>query len=602
MKGEIIQAFIRENRVSESFYENALNWYVPLINRIIKHQNEAPQCFFVGINGCQGSGKSTLVSFIDFYLKKTAKSTNKPLNVVTLSLDDFYLSRQKRSELAERVHPLFQTRGVPGTHDMTLLTSTLHRLKQGDKGFSLPKFDKATDDVLPQPEWPVVDESVDLVLIEGWCWGSVPQVSSQLAQPVNTLEEQQDPDAIWRTHANWVLKETFLPLYELVDQWVMLKAPNFDCVLEWRYEQEKHLALSVTKADNKLMSKAQIKRFISYFQRLTQHTYKNTQRFDEVFILDSSRKVTSLTASEQPNILVFSDLDGTLLDHFDYNFDAAKPLLAKLENQCIPVVANTSKTFAELVELYGKLKLATPFIVENGAAVYIPIGYFREQPADTTVEGDYWVKAFVPSREHWLDHLNQLPSGLCDAFIGFSQMSSSQIAQETGLSKEEALLASKKQFSEPIKWLGNERQKQQLAIFISERGAKLLEGGRFIHIGGQSDKAHAMNWLTAQYENEYTQPVSQLQDIDATQKVSLKFETSPVNKILTVALGDSYNDNAMLEAADIAVQIKSPKHGFVKLKPCRRLIQSEQYGPEGWAETMSFLLDEFQQKCASTRS
>lgn len=276
-----------------------------------------------------------------------------------------------------------------------------------------------------------------------------------------------------------------------------------------------------------------------------------------------------------PAFLVFTDLDGTLLDHFDYNFDAAKPALKRLEHANIPVIANTSKTFAELEVITKNIGLDTPFVVENGAAVYIPVNYFPHVPLGCERVGEFWCKSFTIGRSDILDFLNQLPSGLCDAFVGFSQMSSEQIAAETGLSQQDALLASKKQFSEPIKWLGNERQKQQLAIYLSERGANMLEGGRFFHISGQTNKGNAMEWLT----NEH--------------KLQFGAERAFNEDLKTVALGDSYNDIDMLEVASIAVQIRSHKHAYPRLKRTDSVIKTTQTGPEGWAESMNQIFQTF---------
>ena len=279
--------------------------------------------------------------------------------------------------------------------------------------------------------------------------------------------------------------------------------------------------------------------------------------------------------SDVPAFVVFTDLDGTLLDHFDYNFDAAKPTLLQLQHASIPVIPNTSKTFAELKVITEQIGLNTPFIVENGAAVYIPRGYFPQEPQGCVQIDEFWCKSFTIARDEILDFLNQLPSSLCDAFIGFSQMSSDQIALETGLSKQDALLASKKQFSEPIKWLGNERQKQQLAIYLSDRGANMLEGGRFFHISGQTNKGHAMQWLTNEFRLQFGKGHS------------IK------GGLTTIALGDSYNDIDMLEVADVAVQIRSHKHAYPRLKRTESLIQTLQMGPEGWAEGINQIIKEF---------
>jgi len=105
--------------------------------------------------------------------------------------------------------------------------------------------------------------------------------------------------------------------------------------------------------------------------------------------------------------LVFSDLDGTLLDHFTYQSRPADKTLAQLKCANIPVILNTSKTLAELAIIHRELKLDTPFIIENGAAIYIPIATFSAQPADTEIVGDYWVKSFCLPRQHWLTLLAQ---------------------------------------------------------------------------------------------------------------------------------------------------------------------------------------------------
>jgi len=266
--------------------------------------------------------------------------------------------------------------------------------------------------------------------------------------------------------------------------------------------------------------------------------------------------------------LIFTDLDGTLLDHYTYSFQPAVEMLSKLKNARIPVIPNTSKTFAELIFFRQQTKLDTPFIVENGAAVFIPIGFVKEQPAGTERFERYWVKSFSKSREHWLSLLNTLPAELQNCYIGFSAMNNEQLCNETGLNAPAALNANSRLYSEPLKWLGTEQQKQQIKSLLTDAGANVLQGGRFLHVSGHSDKGSAMRWLT-----EYL--------------TSIETNTS----FTTVALGDSYNDNEMLEAADIAVQIKSHKHDFPALQRKDNIIQSTLYGPSGWTECLQQLID-----------
>lgn len=266
--------------------------------------------------------------------------------------------------------------------------------------------------------------------------------------------------------------------------------------------------------------------------------------------------------------LIFTDLDGTLLDHHTYSFQPAVEMLTKLKQSNIHVIPNTSKTFAELIFFRQQIHLDTPFIVENGAAVFIPMGFVKQQPPGTEVFERFWVKSFSKSRAHWLTLLKTLPSELQQCYLGFTNMNNEQLCNETGLSAPAALNANSRLYSEPLKWLGTEQQKQEIKTLLTNAGANVLQGGRFLHVSGHSDKGKAMLWLT-----EYL--------------TSIETNTS----FTTVALGDSYNDNEMLEAADIAVQIKSHKHDFPALQRKDNVIQSTLYGPSGWTECLQQLID-----------
>ena len=200
------------------------------------------------------------------------------------------------------------------------------------------------------------------------------------------------------------------------------------------------------------------------------------------------------------NVLVFSDLDGTLLDHHSYSFTPALPMLAKLHSAHIPVIPNTSKTFAELTEIRQEIGLDTPFIVENGAAIYIPVDYFMTQPKDTTLRNGFWVKELTQATAHWLSLIDRLKPQFSDQFTYFSNMSTKQITAATGLSMRQASLASKREYGEPILWLGSESTKAEFVQAIEELGATTLQGGRFLHLSGPCDKGQALTWLTHQFQ------------------------------------------------------------------------------------------------------
>lgn len=248
----------------------------------------ASQPFFVAINGAQGSGKSTLTDFLAWYF-----TSAYGCRVATLSLDDVYLSQAEREQRARDIHPLFRTRGVPGTHNVSLLTTTLRSLAAG-KHVHLPRFNKAFDNPAPAREWPSVTGVMDIVIVEGWCWGARPQEASALAEPINTLEREQDTTGEWRCYANEQLRTYYTPLYDSFHYWVMLQAPSVEIVASWRIEQERKLAERQPSAPC-LMTASQISHFVQYFERLTRHCISTLpSHCDEVFQLDEQRHIVNL--------------------------------------------------------------------------------------------------------------------------------------------------------------------------------------------------------------------------------------------------------------------------------------------------------------------
>jgi mannosyl-3-phosphoglycerate phosphatase len=264
--------------------------------------------------------------------------------------------------------------------------------------------------------------------------------------------------------------------------------------------------------------------------------------------------------------VIFSDLDGTLLDHYTYQSTPASATLEQLKNANIPVVLNTSKTLAELEIINQNLNLNAPFIIENGAAIYIPIGTFEKQPEDTQTVDGFWVKSFCLPREYWLALLSEKSSDFSDQYQGFSTLTDLELAEITGLSLDDANRAKQRQFGEPIHWLGDEETKKHFIEYMLDLGANVVQGGRFIHIGDYCDKGQALIWLAERYREHYN------------------------SSIVTIALGDGENDISMLEAADFAVQIRSPVHEFPTLYRQYQTTKTQLYGPEGWAEAIQQLL------------
>ncbi len=229
------------------------------------------RCPVVGINGAQGSGKSTAASFIAGSL-----IDRHGIVAAVLSIDDFYWPRAVRLQQSETVHPLLLTRGVPGTHDVVLGINTIRALQtlgSGDR-LALPRYSKADDDRVPVARWPTITGPVDLILFEGWCVGTPPQTDDELSEPINTLEAIEDQDGRWRRHVNEQLQHHYGEWFSLLDALIFLQIPGFDAVHRWRWQQEQDTARTAPAGAAGLQSAAQLARFIQHYQRLTAHALR----------------------------------------------------------------------------------------------------------------------------------------------------------------------------------------------------------------------------------------------------------------------------------------------------------------------------------------
>ena len=187
---------------------------------------------------------------------------------------------------------------VPGTHDIPLMQAVLRALldegERDNRTILVPRFDKAVDDRTNVERWQSITGPVDVVIWEGWCLGVPPQAEEQLIAPVNALEAEEDRQCLWRGFVNRALMH-YQPLFEQVDIWVMLQPPSFDCVYEWRLEQEQKLAARVIHGDA-LMSAEQMARFIAFYQRLTEWGFATVpHRVDYLFTLDNQRTIKGAT-------------------------------------------------------------------------------------------------------------------------------------------------------------------------------------------------------------------------------------------------------------------------------------------------------------------
>ncbi len=267
--------------------------YLPMAAWLAQQQAYRHAPLVVGLHGGQGAGKSTLSRLLQVLLGEGFDKS-----VVTLSIDDLYLTRAERQHLAQRVHPLLASRGVPGTHDVELGLRVLEQLKNPRHGEVLiPRFNKATDDRQAESKWTKVESPVDIILFEGWCVGAVAQSEDELHVVINELEAQQDTDGRWRRYVNRQLQGPYRKLFALLDILVMLKVPSMEQVLQWRLLQEHKLARSMAGTDEAsgLMSDEQVRRFIMHFERLTRASLKEMPaRADVVLSLDERHRISAV--------------------------------------------------------------------------------------------------------------------------------------------------------------------------------------------------------------------------------------------------------------------------------------------------------------------
>jgi D-glycerate 3-kinase len=280
MADAALDAFMAEHGLDEGFRRTAEMVCEPLAARAHRRRIDRKRPAVIGLCGAQGSGKSTIAAWAKQLLE------GRGVRTVALSLDDFYLTHEARQRLAREVHPLFAVRGPPGTHDVALCGAVIDQLRTAGK-VALPRFDKATDNRTPRGTWDTLKSPVDVVILEGWCVGAVAQGSAALATPINALEREEDPDAVWRTWVNNQLDGPYQFLFARLQDLILLEAPSFEVVAGWRAEQEAKLRLRGGGG----MPDAAIGLFVAHYERLTRWILAEMPaRADWVITLDKDRR------------------------------------------------------------------------------------------------------------------------------------------------------------------------------------------------------------------------------------------------------------------------------------------------------------------------
>lgn len=265
-------------------------------------------------------------------------------------------------------------------------------------------------------------------------------------------------------------------------------------------------------------------------------------------------------------LLIITDLDGTLLDHATYDFKPAMPALERLRERGVPLVFCSSKSAAEIIELRQEIQNRDPFIVENGGAVYIPVGRLGSVPPGATVKNGFQVLTLGrPCRE--------MERFLADFCVGrdlsprlFTHLTPAELGAEAGLSEAAARRSLKREFDLPFQLDATDSQFQELEREARRHGFRLIAGGRYLHLTGDSGKGEAARRLKLLYSREWGV------------------------EVVAVGLGDSRNDLDLLEAVEIPIVVPNPGSGapLTGLAPHARTAPAP--GPAGWNQAVLSVL------------
>ncbi len=261
--------------------------------------------------------------------------------------------------------------------------------------------------------------------------------------------------------------------------------------------------------------------------------------------------------------MLFSDLDGTLLEHSSYQWQPAEPALRTLNERGIPLVLVSSKTRAEVEFWRQQLDNRHPFIVENGGAVYVPEGYFPFRLLGALERPGYQVVELGRPYGELVSALQEAAAEAGARVLGFQRMTVGQVRRRSGLPLAQARLAKQREYDETFEIQGRMPPGPLLAA-IERRGLRWTRGGRFYHILGDNDKAAAVERLIGAYRRQH-------------------------GEIRTVGLGDGWNDVSFLRLMDIPVVMRSPLASEIQAALSGARITSRP-GPEGWCEAVLALL------------
>ena len=289
---QFLEAFIQQEGLNDIFRRNALQYFNAYGHRLAKLAEASSRPIIVGLNGAQGSGKSTLSQYLSEMMPR-----HLHVDCHVVSIDDFYLSKAKRKKLAAVIHPLLAIRGVPGTHDVPLLLDVLTNfIEPSVQTVALPVFDKLKDDRTRKVHKIQKSARPTVIVFEGWCVGVPAQRQLALSVPASGFEFSNDNNGVWRSYVNEQLQTHYVDVFSRLDRLSMLKPPCFEAVYDWRVDQEIRLVArrrqDASDTSIRGMSVKQVGEFVENFRRLTCHAMEVLPSLaDEVWELRADRLV-----------------------------------------------------------------------------------------------------------------------------------------------------------------------------------------------------------------------------------------------------------------------------------------------------------------------
>ena len=267
------------------------------------------------------------------------------------------------------------------------------------------------------------------------------------------------------------------------------------------------------------------------------------------------------------NILIVTDLDGTLLNFKNFEYKSILPFINTLNSKGAEIVISSSKCYKEIIHINNGLNLISPFIVENGSAIYFPKKTFSKKPKNSNIKDNYWQLTLGITIEEISKKIkNNIFKEYLKYVLFLKNMTKLQQSYYTGLKSDSLDFTLHREYSEPLIWMGTNQALENFKKALNEEGMNINTGARLLYLTGLSSKGDALVELLSELKN-------------------LKYFNNS-EEIISIACGDSRNDKSMLEISDYAVVIRLPDKKNIALRRTTNVFNSKKVAPIGWKETL----------------